>query len=950
MLEAFGRSYGALLQDGSPLKDGEELFLDEAVSALSEEEKVVCVRLALFAEMVKGKPWTPTTLKEVGGTEGVGVTFLEETFSSRAANPRHRLHQRAAQGVLKVLLPDTGSDIKGTMRSAKELRPASGYETRAKDFDDLLHILDAELRLITPTDPAGAASDGETDAAEKSATDQFYQLTHDYLVPALREWLTRKQKETRRGRAELRFAERASLWNAKPENRHLPSLWEFLNIRLLTNRWDWSQRQKKMMQRAGRLHGMRSALAVAVVLVISIAIYEIQGRVRAASRVGELLAAETSEVPARIESLAGLDRWTHPLLQKAAEQDGDTTEQQKQRLHARLALVEEQPVHAASLLDDLLSAPPGAVQVICEQLSPSDKQVTRLWSHASSEEKPRTSLNAACALARYDSDNEKGWRTIRASAAEQLVRELTRNPRDYQTLTKLMEPVRVTLAGPLAQLTRDKALTPSQRETAFNVLLEYGHDQVTPLCDVLLDAEPLAFEQVLSVIEPQADAAARVLEAEIAKPLEECDSEEAKEYLAKRQANGAIALLRLGKPAAAWTVFQHCPDPRARSYLIHRAAPWGVKPAAIIAKAKEPTTEVSTRRALLLCLGEFNQQQLPPNDRDDLVPRLLELYRTHPDAGLHAASQWLLSQWDQQEAIVETRQWLGWEQNTEGDSDTGNQDDQRQWYVSSEGHTMAVLPSGSFKMGSPESDPDREPRELLHTKRIGRRFALSAGAVTREQYVRFVQDRPDDAFDTRKLKEIEAVVKTDDSPNTGVNWYDAVAYCNWLSEQEGIPEDQWCYQRNSDGKFAAGMQPKPEYLSLRGYRLPSESEWEYACRAGAVTRRYYGHSAELLGQYAWYLDNTEDRTWPAGVKKPNDFGLFDMHGNVWAWCHNPLSAYDGKEKDVEDLTALQDTQRRVMRGGSIYYPARHVRSASDNSFPPFSRLTVVGFRVARTYP
>ena len=113
------------------------------------------MRLALFAEMIKGKPWTPATLKEVGGTEGVGVTFLEETFAASTAPPQHRLHQKAAQAVLKALLPEAGTDIKGHMRSQQELLEASGYASRPKDFDDLLRILDGEIRLITPTDPEG---------------------------------------------------------------------------------------------------------------------------------------------------------------------------------------------------------------------------------------------------------------------------------------------------------------------------------------------------------------------------------------------------------------------------------------------------------------------------------------------------------------------------------------------------------------------------------------------------------------------------------------------------------------------------------------------------------------------------------------------------------------------------------------------------------------------------
>ena len=96
-------------------------------------------------------------------------------------------------------------------------------------------------------------------ATTTTAAGRYYQLTHDYLVHSLRDWLTRKQRETRRGRAELRLAERSALWNAKPENRHLPSALEWANIRLLTKKRDWTEPQRKMMKRAGRVHGLQDA-------------------------------------------------------------------------------------------------------------------------------------------------------------------------------------------------------------------------------------------------------------------------------------------------------------------------------------------------------------------------------------------------------------------------------------------------------------------------------------------------------------------------------------------------------------------------------------------------------------------------------------------------------------------------------------------------------------------
>ena len=259
VLTAFGQAYGTLPEKTNDLSREEQSFLDLAIAELIEAGKIVSVRLALFAQMVKAKVWSPTTLREIGGTEGVGVTFLEETFGSAQANPKHRLHQKAAQAVLKALLPESGTDIKGQMRSREELLEASGYENRPRDFDDLIHILDPELRLITPTDPEGVGGDecawreNEGVAGEGGSipathhpppATRYYQLTHDYLVHSLRDWLTRKQRETRRGRAELKLAERSGLWNARPENRHLPTLWEWLRIRTLTDPRKWTPPQR----------------------------------------------------------------------------------------------------------------------------------------------------------------------------------------------------------------------------------------------------------------------------------------------------------------------------------------------------------------------------------------------------------------------------------------------------------------------------------------------------------------------------------------------------------------------------------------------------------------------------------------------------------------------------------------------------------------------------------
>ena len=189
-------------------------------------------------------------------------------------------------------------------------------------------------------------------------------------------------------------------------------------------------------------------------------------------------------------------------------------------------------------------------------------------------------------------------------------------------------------------------------------------------------------------------------------------------------------------------------------------------------------------------------------------------------------------------------------------------------------------------------------------------------------------------------------------PIGGVVWYEAAAYCNWLSGRERIAKDQWCYETDSQGRVT---KLKENYLSLTGYRLPTEAEMEYACRAGAVTSRYYGETEELLAKYGWYLQNSKERTWPVGSKKPNDLGLFDMHGNVYTWCQESYKDYPALKdqkasEDKEDVLSIVSTTSRVLRGGSFFNQASGVRSAFRLNIVPSVRSLNVGLRPARTLP
>jgi formylglycine-generating enzyme required for sulfatase activity len=419
--------------------------------------------------------------------------------------------------------------------------------------------------------------------------------------------------------------------------------------------------------------------------------------------------------------------------------------------------------------------------------------------------------------------------------------------------------------------------------------------------------------------------------------------------MAKRRATAAAALLLLGDEKVTWPVLRHSPDPTARSYLVQRLAPLGVE-ATAVADRMEAEPDVSARRALILALGEYGPEQLPDGLRARLVPRLLEWYRHDTDPGIHGAVDWLLRHamdgpekrkldWNQARELKRIDDDLKGKAAAEG----------RRWYVNGQGQTM-VLISGQveFRMGSPAGEAGRRDDETLHRQRIGRSFAIASKPVTVEEFQRFQKDRSDVARVKIKTWSPEA-----DTPIVAMTWYEAAQYCNWLSEVEGIPEKEWCYPRHGDIK--EGMKLYPDNLERKGYRLPTEAEWEYACRAGAETGHYYGGGEELLRRYAWYLQYSGDRTWPVGQKRPNDLGLFDMHGNVWSWCQEGASAYapgagEKPAEDQEDKKSVTDKSKRMLRGGAFLSQPAYVRSAFRNYGLEPSYVDIsVGLRPARTY-
>ena len=891
VLAAFGRAFGELPQSPSDDSKEQRQFLDQAVAGLAQEGKVISVRLALFSEMVKGKPWTPATLKAVGGTEGVGVTFLEETFTASTAPPQHRLHQKAAQTVLKSLLPEAGTDIKGHMRSQQELLEASGYSNRPKDFDDLIRILDSEIRLITPTDAEGK-DDANTSSVQLGA--KYYQLTHDYLVPSLRDWLTRKQKESRKGRAELLLADRAAVWNARPENRQLPSLIQWLQIMWFTAKKNWRPPQKKMMDKAVRYHAVRGTLVTVIVTLLGVVGWDGFGRLKAQSLRDRLMESTTGEMPGIVKELVPYRRWVNPLI-VVAYQNADEQHDARKQLHASLALLPVDASQVNFLYGRLLKAEPQELVVIRQSLLEHKQDLTeRLWTMLLNPQHNQDErFRAACALAAFALDDPR-WKD----------------------------------AGPdvAAMLVIQKQFVIGQWTDAFKGA---GKWLVPTLADFLADEKRSLSERglIVTVYGTFAgnvpDAYAR-LEQQLDEKTKPDAAVEAKIALAKRQASIGAALLVMGRAEKVWPLLKHTPDPTLRSFLIEWLGPIGVDASVLIARLDQEQ-DVSAKRAVLLSLGGYGPDRLSQDERLKLIPRLLQLYREDSDPGIHGATEWLLRRWEQEVNV----------QAIDKELATGKVDGKRSWYMNRQVQTMVIISKPEeFWMGE---------REKKYRRQIGRSFAIASKEVTVEQFLRF----------SKEHEYIKDYAPTVSCPVHYVSWYKAAAYCNWLSEQDGILKDQWCYVPNEGGEFEAGMTMAADFLQRTGYRLPTEAEWEYACRAGAETGFSAGESVEVLHQYAWLDANSLSKPHPVGLLKPNDWGLWDLHGNLWEWTQDVYKTYPAGgpvTDDSNDVKSASDSDDRVLRGGSFTNPSSNVRSAYRNNLVPTDRGLNFGFRPSRTLP
>ena len=230
---------------------------------------------------------------------------------------------------------------------------------------------------------------------------------------------------------------------------------------------------------------------------------------------------------------------------------------------------------------------------------------------------------------------------------------------------------------------------------------------------------------------------------------------------------------------------------------------------------------------------------------------------------------------------------------------------------------LKLIPAGTFMMGSPAGENGRGNDEQQHKVTISKAFYMQTTAVTLGQWKALMGNEP---WKGRELSK-QYVEEGDDYAVSNVNWDDAVAYCKKLSEKEG-----------------------------KTYRLPTEAEWEYACRAGSTTAWCFGDDEKVFGDYAWTSFGGPLNTLhaqPVELKTPNSFGLYDMHGNVFEWCHDFYGEDYYKQSPEKDPMGPASGSLRVYRGGEWDDQSRSARSARRDRLDAVNRYDHSGFRLVR---
>lgn len=964
VLGLFGVAYNKLPQEFSAWSSGQKAFVEQAIRGLAIERKVSPVRLSVFAEMMRKWPWLPSSLQEVGGTEGVGVTFLEETFSSRYAPAEFRVHESGVRAVFRALLPSIGTDIKGHKRSFAELSQAAGYSEQSADFRELIHLLDRRLRLITPVDENAIVStrsfaskldqsvnvNKREDISPNLGSGISYQLTHDFLVTSIRDWLALNLSRTVAGRAELRLDERTRNWDILRQNRYLPSFGEWLQILTWTKRKDWLVNQKEMMAHAGRYYGTRALAFFAFALGLGLIVWFWLGVILENQRiegkgslfVQQLLTQPVEDIPSLIESGKVSAQVYVPALLK--QRDLNLYEEDRLRVESAL-LVFSDDRHAFEYLEkNWGSISPHLISSVATKMLSVDNGFANRTQKILDEAE---SLESRFELAHWGvmavADTGREWEPSDVDRIVKCLRyfdiaEMNQWLRLYESQKGVfVKKIRSVLENENAKWESASltgvamAFAKDDPELLILVLDQTDVKHIKQLASVLVEHREKICEQLERSIQ-------EVLDVDVGKAPYAVDNEVFIHGEVERRVKRLIALLHLGKHDVAWQMTAVSLDPRLETSLIQNLAISGLEGGRLLQQIRAEK-KPRVQRNMVLALGNYSPFVLGSSRVEEIRRILTQLHRYTEYGSVRSACRWT---GDQFGGLLDS-----------ADSSRAAIFGEKSWFVNSVGQEFVVLPGPiQSHIGQSPFEWKKQAFEVSgqHRVLVPYSFAVGIHEVTIQDLVPcFVEWRGH--FPEYLAADLNWAARSIDSPIASLNYFDAARYCRWLSEREGIPEEEQCYPPVD--KIQPGMILPADFLTRKGYRLPTREEWEIACSGGVNNRFYWGGDAAASDLFGWFQSNSNDRMHPVGKKMPNRLGLFDAQGNAYEWTSTPEAPYPAFV--VSDSILLNEHPTKVEAGGKgVLKGGEFVSNPIEHSIgtrwgqPNEHSWPASGFRLART--
>jgi formylglycine-generating enzyme required for sulfatase activity len=586
-----------------------------------------------------------------------------------------------------------------------------------------------------------------------------------------------------------------------------------------------------------------------------------------------------------------------------------------ERLRAQLYLARDQNEARESLVQSLPTLGPEEHRITVSRLAPhSSSLAPGLWAEIKRTSSDERMLRAAGALAAWDADNPL-WSSEGPRVADALAR--CADPYQLPAWVEALFPARRHLTLALTSRFRDEKSSATERASAATALERFLRSDVAELAKLTVDCGPESFPIFFATLRDQPQMAVEALTAQWQLPSTSAAEIDMKRSIRQR-AVAAIALARLESETAFWSALAGNVSPDIRTAVMDRCSAFGVPQELLLSRLKGEGNPLE-RQAALIALAEYGSR-LASDTKTELVDVCLQLYEQDPHPGVHSAAEWGLRRLGAESKLSDLQNALAGQDATA-----------RDWGINRQRITMVIVRGPQeFTQGSPASEQERDERENEKQQpvRLSHSFAISAHEITRDQFLEF---QPDFFYSAD-------VTPSGDCPVGNVNWIEAVKYCRWLSEAEGIPEHEMCYPPLD--KIDRDVQLPDDWPQRTGYRLPTEAEWECACRAGTVSARFFGESGDSLDRYGFYGANSQDHLWPVGSLRPNPWGLFDVYGNVMEWCQDKAVGFEPGSTERES--------HRVMRSGTYRHIKRENRSAKRFDYPPIVHYSFLGLRVARS--